>query len=68
MVGGVYTVSRVGPCRFLMNTLLALADDPNGSEWGYIASRFRKVTPEAADEFDRETIALLTGKPAQVPA
>lgn len=29
---------------------------------------FRKVTPPAADEFDRETIALMRGAPAKVPA
>lgn len=26
-----------------------------------LALRFRKVTPDAADEFDRETIALMNG-------
>lgn len=34
--------------------------------WG--ASRFIKVTPPAADEDDREVIALLTGKPVEVGA
>lgn len=28
----------------------------------YSASRFRKITPEEADEFDRETIDLMLGK------
>ena len=30
------------------------------------ASRFRKVTPPKADEFDRETIALMNSKPVRV--
>jgi hypothetical protein len=33
-----------------------------------VTARFVKVTPREADEWDRETIALLTGKPAKVEA
>jgi hypothetical protein len=33
-----------------------------------VTVRFVKATPLAADEWDRETIALLTGKPAKVEA
>ena len=34
--------------------------------WG--AVRFRKIRPHTPDAEDAETIRLLTGKPAQVPA
>ena len=30
--------------------------------------RFRKVTPPKADEFDREIIEIMTGKPVRQPA
>lgn len=32
-----------------------------------LSLRCRKVTPDAADEFDRETIALLNGSPLPAP-
>lgn len=37
--------------------------DSDGFNWGpfWHASRFVKVTPPAADEFDRETLALMNG-------
>lgn len=35
---------------------------------GYSARRFIKVTPDAADAFDREVIAALTGAPQEVGA
>lgn len=34
----------------------------------WMADRFCKITPGEADEFDREAIRLLTGKPAKAPA
>jgi hypothetical protein len=47
---------------------LALAEWPraSGYGYGYIACRFRKVTPPEADEFDREVIDLMTKQPAEV--
>lgn len=47
---------------------LALADGPTNptspdGDWHH--SRFVKVTPPAADEFDRETIALMNRAPAK---
>ncbi len=36
-------------------------------QWFFHAG-FRKVTPRASDEFDREVIELLRGAPATVPA
>ena len=54
------------------NLLLFFADYPDpavpGPLNGYRAIYFRKITPPAADEFDREVIAALTGQPEQVPA
>lgn len=43
---------------------LILQDGPQNKPGRPIwnASRFIKVTPRAADEFDRETIALMTGE------
>ena len=35
---------------------------------GFNASRFRKITPPKADEFDREVIDLMLGKPVPVEA
>jgi len=35
---------------------------------GFSASRFRKITPPKADEFDREVIDLMIGKPVPVEA
>ena len=45
---------------------LALAEWPGDGGYGYIAHRFRKVTPRDADEFDREVIDLMTKQPAEV--
>lgn len=39
-------------------------DPDTGCEPWARAIRFRKVTPDEADEFDRETIALLNSTPA----
>ena len=38
----------------------------HGYNDSFLASRFRKVTPPKADEFDREVIDLMNGKPAPV--
>ena len=35
--------------------------------FGYAAARFRKIRPHTPDAEDRETIALLTGKPVREP-
>lgn len=43
------------------------ADDRGCQPWAS-STRFRKVTPREADEFDRETIRLLTGQPAKEDA
>ena len=36
----------------------------SGAAGAALSARFRKVTPDEADEFDRETIALMNGTPA----
>lgn len=70
-VGRVYTVTGVGldglvtanmACLFLAEVRSVA---PNG---GFAQTRFRKVTPPAADEFDRETIALMNGNRVGEPA
>lgn len=63
-VGQVLTVARIG------------RDDTWGLWLGfeeyrphrYRSFRFRKVTPPAADEFDRETIELMNRAPEKEPA
>lgn len=55
--GGVYTVSWVGEQDSA--TILWFEGCGNTGDDCYFASRFRKITPPAADEFDRETIALM---------
>lgn len=52
--GGVYTISSVR-AGIHVPVALMFVGEPKRQ---YDASRFRKVTPPAADEFDRETIAL----------
>ena len=64
-VGARYTVSRVGFCRFGLNALIGLFEDPSGWDWGYLAFRFIKVTPLEPDAEDAETIRLLTGAPVR---
>lgn len=73
MRGRVYSVKAVLPMG--MNSLfgpttgLKLDGVRTSAPSGAIASRrFIKVTPPAADEDDREVIALLTGKPVEVGA
>lgn len=53
------------------STCLLFADFPDPDlpfEAAYVARLFRKMTPPAADKFDREIIAALAGQPEQVPA
>lgn len=66
--GGVYTVERVAYVQAQNPGIgLFLVEDtcftPNAA-WD--ARDFRKVTPPEADEFDRETIELMRGKPVEV--
>lgn len=65
--GDVDTVKEVevGPDGALY---LGLTDYRGDAFWEerYLASRFRKITPDKADEFDREVIDLMAGK--KVPA
>lgn len=58
--GGVYTVAKVS--EIYSYQALEFSD----VEQAYAAHNFRKVTPPAADEFDRETIELMNrvGEPA----
>lgn len=65
--GMVLTVRGVGINPFDGATALWFVGV--GGDWpgdAYCASRFIKVTPPEADEFDRETIALLTGAGQEV--
>ena len=41
-------------------------DQPEAGWKGYNTTRFRKITPDKADEYDREVIDLMAGK--KVPA
>jgi hypothetical protein len=66
-VGARYTVTRYGLCRFGFTPLIGLAENPNGWDWGHVAARFIKVTPDEADAEDAEIIRLLTGAPAKEP-
>lgn len=65
--GAIYTVSEVG--SFDDYIWLDLHEDMDINEhFAWDARIFRKITPPEADEFDREVIAAMTGKPEQVPA
>ena len=65
--GAVYTVEAVGSWGGETGLLLAgvRSESPTGV---YHHARFRKIKPHAPDAEDAETIRLLTGKPARVPA
>jgi hypothetical protein len=67
--GGIYTVRRYGPCPTSGLPTLWFEGYPGerGADGG-AAMRFRKIRPHVPDAEDRETIALLTGKPAKVRA
>lgn len=71
--GGVYTVAAVAPfVDFEGEGGLAfegITPPPASGYYQYWAmSRFRKIRPHVPDAEDRETIALLTDKPAKVGA
>lgn len=69
--GRFYTVAHVGMARNLQTGLvlqaLHLREAPHALG-GSAPFRFVKVSPEEADEFDRETIALMNGTPTKQPA
>lgn len=70
--GAVYTVTDVEVARppwpdagaLGLHLAEARSNAPSGA---YYANRFVKVTPPAADEFDRETIELMNRTPAKEP-
>lgn len=62
--GRVYTVATVVFGYDSLGLTFEEIDHPNAV--GYYASRFRKVTPPKADEFDREVIDLMNRKPVEV--
>jgi len=64
--GCVYRVYQVGTDPFGLFGLCLDEVESNGYAGGYLADRFRKITPPEADEFDREVIKLM--KPAKVPS
>lgn len=66
--GSVHVVSAVGLTFHGLPSLKFAEHDLGPSHTGYRADRFRKVTPPPADEFDRETIDLMAGKPVPVSA
>ena len=69
--GCVYTVANVFISPFKGNLRLHFKELPafiGNPIWASNADRFRKIRPHKADEQDRETIALLTGKPVGEPA
>ncbi|MAG24998.1 hypothetical protein CMI47_05400 [Candidatus Pacearchaeota archaeon] len=61
--GAVYTVSGVGVDEAGNSGLFLSEQESDGCLGGYLAWRFRKVTPDKADEFDREVIDLMNRKP-----
>lgn len=69
-------IERVADVRITLKGGTALYFDrfpttsftPAGMPRGWKASRFRKVTPPKADEFDREVIEAMTGAPVGEPA
>lgn len=74
VTGSIYTVRDVfwgvdatEECEALELDGMPIIIDEQGEQWdGHESYRFTKVTPPAADEFDRETIALMNrvGQPA----
>jgi hypothetical protein len=70
--GCFYTVRKVdfGPLVILgQGVRLWLEGWPGETgDASFSARRFRKIRPHVPDAEDRETIALLTGKPAKVEA
>ncbi|WP_062180667.1 hypothetical protein [Sphingopyxis sp. C-1] len=67
--GRVYTVSKLAVGK--NGLVLQLAEFEHLERHRLrksLAARFRKVTPPPADEFDRETIALMNRAPAKEPS
>lgn len=67
-VGGVYVVAEVVPAFQMVNDRVGLnfAEDTDKWAWKFSAHHalyFRKVTPEKAEEFDREVIEQMNGAP-----
>jgi hypothetical protein len=60
--GSITPVTRV-----VAEDAVRLGLDGYPRSYKYAAQFFTKVTPEEADEFDRETIALLNGQPITEP-
>lgn len=65
-VGGIYTVSFVAEFVDGGIALDLEEDEAFHPQCGFCASRFRKVTPPAADADDQEIIEIMQGKPAKV--
>lgn len=64
MRGSVYVVDAINEANDESGDIgLYLDVDPS---WGWISTRFRKVTPPKADEFDHEIISAMTGEPVGV--
>ena len=63
--GCLYTVNNVAP---MIGPSRELALGFEESEGPWLADRFRKVTPRAPDEYDREVIGQLTDDNVEVPA
>lgn len=65
--GAKYSVTKVGNFKFAQGNALGLwfSDAPKNTneERLWVAHRFVKITPEEADEFDKETIALYNNPP-----
>lgn len=67
--GAVATVERAAFCEDDgLFGLWFVGIVSSGYSGGFDARNFRKIRPHTPDAEDAETIALLTGKPAQVPA
>lgn len=62
--GSLHTVKSVTQGRTKRGLLLLGV--PTRNPFGYAAYRFIKVTPPAADAFDREVIEQMTGAPQEV--
>lgn len=69
-VGGVYVVAEVVPAFVMFNHGIGLNFEEDADRWAwkfsaFYARFFRKITPEKADEFDREVIEQMTGAPVE---
>ena len=71
--GSIHVVRQIaaaenGKIGLLFEGVCAGRYDRTGIEIVFHPSRFRKIRPHTPDAEDRETIALLNGKPAKVTA